>query len=63
MTTKTFLTIRQVAQSGLLAETHLRALEHQGKLPGIYIGKKKLVNVPLLMEQLDRESLEGLRGE
>ena len=57
---KVFLTIRETAKTGLLSEYALRLLEAQGRLPGIYVGRKKLVNVPLLRQQLERESLEGV---
>ena len=53
---KRFLTIRQVAKEGILSEHHLRMLEAQKKLPGVYSGRKKLVNVPMLLKQLDEES-------
>lgn len=53
-----FLTIRQTAATGILSEHHLRLLEKQGKLPGIRSGNRFLVNVPILVEQLDRESVE-----
>lgn len=53
-----FLTIRQTAETGILSESHLRLLEKQGRLPGIRSGNRFLVNYPLLVEQLDRESLE-----
>lgn len=52
----TFLSIRQVARTGLVSEHLLRVWEKQGKLPGIYSGCKKLVNFELLEEQLKRES-------
>lgn len=52
----TFKTIREVARTGLLAEYHLRTRYHQGRLPGIQTGRKFLVNVDLLQEQLERES-------
>ena len=51
-----FMSIRQVAQTGLISEHCLRLMEKQGKLPGVYSGKKKLVNVQQLMAQLDSES-------
>ena len=57
-----FLTIRQVARTGLISEYFLRALEAEGRLPGIYAGNRKLVNVPLLVEQLNRESAANARG-
>lgn len=52
----TFKTIREVAETGLLAEFRLRMMLHQGKLPGITAGKKFLVNVDMLMDQLEKES-------
>ena len=51
-----FLTIRQVAKSGILPEHYLRMLEAQKRLPGVYSGRTKLVNVRMLLEQLDDES-------
>lgn len=54
---KKFMTIREVARLGILPEHYLRRLEHTGKLPGFYSGVKKLVNVEMLMEQLERESM------
>ena len=52
----TYLSIRQVAETGLVSEHLLRLMEKQGRLPGIYSGRKKLVNLELLEEQL-REAL------
>ena len=57
-----FLTIRQVARTGLISEHFLRLLETEGRLPGIYAGNRKLVNVPLLVEQLNRESAANAMG-
>lgn len=37
-------------------ESLLRRMEAQGKLPGVYSGKTKLVNVPMLVEPLNNES-------
>lgn len=54
-----FLTIRQVAATGILTEHHLRLMEKQHKLPGIYSGNRFKVNYGLLVEQLNRESVEG----
>ncbi len=58
----TFKTIREVARTGLLAEYHLRTMYHQGRLPGIQTGRKFLVNVDLLQEQLERESRAAVTG-
>lgn len=57
-----FLTIRQTAASGILSEHHLRLLEKQGRLPGVRSGNRFLVNLPLLLQQLDRESLAAASG-
>lgn len=51
-----FMTIREVARTGLISEHYLRLLEKQHRLPCVYSGKKCLVNYPLLVEQLDAES-------
>lgn len=56
-----FLTIRQTAATGILSEHHLRLLEKQGKLPGIYSGNRFKVNVGLLVDQLNRESAERVQ--
>lgn len=56
-TTK-FLTIRQTAATGILSEYHLRLLEKQGKLPGIYSGNRFKVNFDMLVNQLDKASAE-----
>ena len=61
--TPTFLTIRKTAAAGILTEHHLRLLEKQGKLPGVRSGNRFLVNVPILVEQLDRESLAQASGQ
>ena len=53
-----FLTIRQTAKTKVLPEYTLRLMEKQGRLPGVRSGNRFLVNVPLLIEQLDRESME-----
>lgn len=37
-------------------ESLLRRWEAQGKLPGVYSGKTKLVNIPMLIEMLNAES-------
>lgn len=40
-----------------ITEHYLRQLEAQGRLPGPYSGKTKLVNIPMLIAQIDAESL------
>lgn len=51
-----FMTIRQLAATGYMSEHYLRKLVKQGKCPGIYSGKKFLINVDLLRFQLNEES-------
>lgn len=53
---KNYLTIRQVAAAGIVSESYLRLMVAQGRCPGIRVGNRYMVNVPLLMEQMDRES-------
>ena len=57
-----FVPIRKLAESGFLTESRLRKMHKQGKPPGIWCGKKFLVNVPLLNEELDREGKKQLNG-
>ena len=60
---KKFMTIREVAQTGLISEHYLRLREKQHRLPCVYSGKKCMVNYPLLVEQLDAESAAALDEE
>ena len=46
------MTIRQVAQTGVLPEHALRQMEKQKMLPCFYVGKKCLINYDKLLEQL-----------
>lgn len=58
-----FLTIRQTARTKVLSEYTLRLMEKQGQLPGVRSGNRFLVNFPMLVEQLDRESLAHVSGQ
>ena len=49
---KKFPSIREAAARGPLSEHCLRLMLKQGTLPGVYSGKKFLVNYALLLEQL-----------
>ncbi len=60
MDKKKFPSIREAAKRGPLSEYCLRLMEKQGKLPGVYSGRKFLVNYDKLLEQLD---VGGLRDE
>lgn len=56
-----FLTIRETAATGVLSEHHLRLMQRRGKLPGIFAGTRFLVNYHLLLEQLDKASMEEMQ--
>lgn len=60
---KKFMSIREVARTGLISEYYLRLMEKQNRLPCIYSGKKCMINYPLLVEQLDLESAATLDKE
>lgn len=49
------LTIRETARTGILPEVALRTLVKQGKVPGIYVGKKFLVNYDRLCDWLNND--------
>ena len=57
---KTFLTIREVAKRGILSEYSLRLMQKQGKIPCIMCGKKCMVNYPLLVKQLNEDSIRAV---
>lgn len=57
-----FMTIRQTAAAGYDTEFHMRLMQKQGKLPGFFSGRTFKVNVPMLIEQLDRESRAAASG-
>lgn len=58
MTEKKFLTVREVAATGILTEYSIRLMLKQKKIPAIYINRKALINYPLLLEVLDKQSLQ-----
>jgi hypothetical protein len=47
------LTVRQVAQRGVLPERALRRLVAQGKIPVVRSGKVQYINFAALVEQLN----------
>lgn len=47
------LTIRETAKTGILPEAALRVLVKQERIPGIYVGKKFLVNYDRLCDWLN----------
>ena len=54
-----FMSIREVARTGLLSEYTLRLMEKQKLLPCVYTGKKCLINFDKLVEQLNSLNSEG----
>lgn len=54
-----FMSIREVAKTGLLSEYTLRLMEKQNRLPCIYLRRKCLINFDRLVEQLNQASQEG----
>lgn len=51
--------IRETARITGLSEYSLRERLKNGQLPGLYSGKKYLVNVPNLLKQIEGEEIEG----
>lgn len=54
-----FMSIREIAKTGLLSEYTLRLMEKQKQLPCVYTGRKCLVNFDKLVEQLNSPTPEG----
>lgn len=59
---KHFLCIKEAAEQLGLSEYHLRSGIRNGTIPFIKCGKKQLINIPLLIEQLDNESRQGVKA-
>ena len=53
---KTFMTIRETAKTGILSEYTLRLMQKQKKVPCIMCGNKRMINYPLLIEKLNIDS-------
>lgn len=51
-----FMSIREVAKTGLISETYLRNMVKEGMCPCIKSGKKVLINYDALVEKLDKMS-------
>ena len=56
-----FMTIRQVAATGIMSEFVLRRMEKAGELPCIYTGKRCLVHYDKLLEKLGDMSDRNLK--
>lgn len=60
---KTFMSIREVAATGLISEFYLRRMVAQGKIPGVYSGKTFKINYPMLVRMLEEESAQNAGKE
>lgn len=54
-----FMSIREVAKTGILSEYTLRLMEKQKQLPCVYTGRKCLINFDKLVEQLNNIQSDG----
>lgn len=52
------MTIKQVANTGVLPEAAIRKLIKQNRLPAVYIGSKALINYEKLISFLETTQLE-----
>lgn len=52
MQEKTFMTIREVARTGILPEHAIRQMVKAGQVPFIKTGNRVLINYPKFIEQL-----------
>lgn len=57
------MTIREVAETGVLSESFLRRLLKQNRLPAVYIGSKALINYDRLLEFLNSTSFDPENNE
>lgn len=60
---KMFMTIREVARTGIITEHHLRILVAQGKVPTIKAGTRNYIHYPMLCEQLEKMARESMANE
>jgi excisionase family DNA binding protein len=59
---KHFLSIKETVEQLGLSEYYLRNGIRNGTIPFIKCGKKQLINIPLLIEQLDKESRQEVNA-
>ena len=57
-----FMTIREVAKTGLISEHYLRLMAAQDRLPGVYSGNRFKVNYGALVEQSEAESRKEVKA-
>ena len=55
MQEKTFMTIREVARTGILPESSIRRMVKAGGVPHIMSGNRVLINFPKFVQQLQSQ--------
>ena len=55
-----FRTIRQTASDGILTEHRLRKMQREGRLPGLFVGNRFLVDQSALVEMLHVDASRNL---
>lgn len=58
--TAVYQTIQETCETTGLSQYYLRSGCKEGKIPYIQSGSKYLINVPLLLEKLEREALDNV---
>lgn len=59
MSSPRFLSIRETAKAGPLSEYCLRLMQKRGELPGVYSGRKFLVNYNAFLEKITGGEVTG----
>lgn len=57
------MTVREIARTGVLPESTLRALLKSGKLPAIYVGNRALINYDKLCYALQQLNADLMCGQ
>ena len=63
MNEKVFMTIREVAKTGILSEHTIRMMVKAGEVPHIKVGNRILINYPKFIEQLQITAQKGKEKE
>ena len=58
-----FMSIKDTATATGLSQKYLRAGVRNGEIPHICVGAKYMINLPVLMECLNRKSQPHRKGE
>jgi len=58
-----FASIRETVTRTGLSERYIRQLKSDGKLPCVMSGKKCLVNIPQLIEVMNKISMENVKKD